>query len=116
MMFLLKNSKLVVSAFIIASLLNNQAFAQVSSTPMKCNDVIANINFSVHFKGGEALLVLKGFTYRVPYTESFVSKKGERWSVYRNREIAVSTTAPYDKYVDIATMPTDTPIAGAFCE
>ena len=114
--FLYKNYKVVISAIFVMFVLNAQAFAQVKTGLMKCNDPSKNIDFSVHFKGSEVLLVLKGFTYRVPYTESFVSKRGERWSVYENREISVATTAPYDKYVDISTMPSGTPIAGAFCE
>jgi hypothetical protein len=115
MMFSLKNRKIVVSTFLIANLFNIQAFAQVSSSPMKCNDDRKNINFSIHFKGNEVVLVLKGFTHRVPYTESSVDKRGERWSIYENREIAVGTTVPYDKYVEIVTMPTKTAIASAFC-
>jgi hypothetical protein len=115
MMFLLKNRKIVVSAFLIANLLSIQAFAQVSTTLMKCNDDIKKINFSVHFKGNQVLLDLKGFTYRVPYASSFITKRGERVSVYESREIAVRTTVPYDKYVDVATVHSEI-IAGAFCE
>jgi hypothetical protein len=116
MIFLLKNLKIVVSAFLIANLLNTQAFAQVSSNPMRCNDPERNINYSAHFKGNEVLLVLRGFTHRVPYTRSFVDPRGVRWSVYENREIAVYTTLPYNKYVGISGLPYDTPIAGTLCD
>jgi hypothetical protein len=116
MMFILKNRKIVVSVFLIACVFNNQVFAQVKTGLMKCNDIRRNINFSVHFKGSEVLLLLKGYTYRVPYARSHVSAEGERWSTYENREIAVDTTAPYDKYVSIASMPSGAHIASTYCE
>jgi hypothetical protein len=114
--FVSKNFKTVVCAVVMMCALNNQAFAQVKTGLMKCNDITRNINFSVHFKGGEVSLLLKGFTYRVPYVMSHVSAKGERWSVYENGEIRVSTTAPYDKYVSIFTNPSFDVIAATYCE
>ena len=113
--YLSENCKTLVSVFFIACVLNINVLAQVSSSPMKCTDTIKNISFSVHFKGGEVLLELKSNVYRIPYEYSFVSRTGERWSVYRNREIDVSTTLPYDKYVDVITMSSGNSIATAHC-
>jgi hypothetical protein len=111
-----KNCKIVANTFFMLCVLNTQAFAQVQTGLMKCSDPIKNINFSVHFKGGEVLLLLKGFTYRVPYIRSFVDTTGVRWSVYLNREIVVRTILPYKKIVDITAMPSDDHIVTGICE
>jgi hypothetical protein len=117
MMFLLKNLKTVVSVFLITFVLNNQVFAQVKTGMLKCNDLDEKYKFSVHFKGREVLLLLKGYTYRVPYTRSFVARTGDRVSVYENREIKLTTMSPYSfAVVDITTMPSDDHIATAICK
>ena len=98
---------------LVAGISTTQVSAQVSTNRLTCLDETNGISFNVHFQGKQVILHMKGYTYHLLYYSAFVSKKGERWSVYRNPEIEVFTTIPYDRYVAINT-PSGVPIAGSF--
>ena len=108
--------KNLFTIFCLLFLCNTKAFAQVSSNRMNCIDYASNIQFNVHFQGNFALLELKEHTYRVPYYDSHVNNEGERFSVYRNNEIRVSTTFPYDKWIRVSSISTGNTIASTYCE
>jgi hypothetical protein len=110
---LLKN---IIGIFCIAFLFNTQVVAQVSSNRMTCFDSVSNIGFNVHFQDSVVILELKGHTYRILYNNSYVSRRGERWSEYVNREIRVSTTLPYDKWVALWTVSSNENIAATYCK
>ena len=94
-----------------------KSFAQVKSPLLNCVDPLKNnFQFTVIFNGQNATVVLKGWTYNLKYNRAWVSSRGERWSEYKNQEIIVGTTFPFDKYVDLSTGGwSPRPIASAHC-
>jgi hypothetical protein len=98
---------------LVAGISTTQVFAQVSTQRLTCLDYTGRMSFEVHFQNNQVTLDLKGHTYRLPYNNAFVSKKGERWSAYANQEIWVLTTIPYDRYVTLQT-PSGVGISSSF--
>lgn len=91
------SKKLGLLLFIV--LFAGSSKAQLVTQIMWCVDEVYNISFEAHFNKNIAIVTLKGYTYKLPYTESYVGKYGVRWSVYRNRELDVS--AATEKHVQI---------------
>lgn len=93
--------RITVSAAML--LLSLNVSAQVTSSLLNCLDEGRNFPFTAKFNGQTATLTFKGWKYDLPYKGAYVSPTGERWSTYENQEIYVSTTFPFDKFVNIMT-------------
>ena len=120
-MWILKNLKMAAGVVCITCSFNTLVFAQVSSNQMECFDEKRRIGYTVHFRDNFVTLELKGSAYRLPHVNSYVSHSGVRWSVYKNSEIEVSTTIPYDRYVALymgtgSVKEIGLPIADAHCK
>jgi hypothetical protein len=98
-------------------LLSLNVSAQVTSPLLNCTPSEGyGFPFTAKFNGQNATVVFKGWTYNLRYTGAYVNPTGERVSEYKNQEIYVLTTFPFDKYVSIHTGGSSpNVIAGAFC-
>jgi hypothetical protein len=98
-------------------LLSLNVSAQVTSPQLNCVDSLKdNFQFTAKFNGQTATVSFKGWTYDLSFKGAWVSPQGERWSDYENKEIKVSTTFPFDKYVDIETARPRSTIASSHCQ
>ena len=79
-----------------------------------CNNLSVPVvlNFSNNFVSFN----MKGTNYKIPYQQGFVNKEGERFSVYYNSELRISTTYPADNYVGIVISDSMTPITSGYCK
>lgn len=90
--------------------------AQSTSKLLECGvDELNDVPFKVQLNGQSAKLHLKGYAHKLRYVSSFVSKSGDRWSVYKNAEIYFHTTHPQDNYFDVRTVSSKAVIATGNC-
>jgi hypothetical protein len=114
-MFPFNNSKIAYTFICFGLIFNSQVFAQIKSSNVSCLDEANSITYTAEFQGKTVILVLKGHTYRIPYVSSHVDSHGLRWSVYRNKEIHLASTLPYEKWVSLFTVNSKELIAFAHC-
>lgn len=112
---ILNNLKIIIGFAFIVFFSNAQVLAQVQTFSVSCLDEANNITYTADFQGKTAILVLRGHTYRIPFSSSHVDVEGLRWSVYRSKEIHLSTTLPNEKWVGIWTAHSRELIAFANC-
>ena len=85
---------------------------------LTCESITRDINFAIRPGERSLSLTMKNYTHNLPFHHAWVSKKGERWKVFANNEISVSTTYPYDNYFIVQTVRSSgmgDVIASAFC-
>lgn len=105
--------------FALLAVVTSAAHAQVSTSLLTCIPHQKGApQFSVEFGGLTARLTLKLNVFNISYIGAFVDKNGDRWSIYENKEIRVSTTIPNDMYVSIGsgTGNNYNVISGAHCK
>ncbi len=91
-----------LSIFILIYLVSALAHAQISSPPLNCtpNNPRQPV-FSVEFQRSYVSVLLKGNSYRVPFEYVYVDGDGDKWTVYQDKLLRVSTTLPSHNLVGI---------------
>jgi hypothetical protein len=94
-------------------------FSQESSAQVKVHIDCSNLQVPVDLKFSEkfAIVEMKKTIHKLPYAYGHINEKGDRYSVYQNSELRVSTTYPADSWVNIATRQSEYPksIASGIC-
>jgi hypothetical protein len=84
-----------LSVFFLMFLTSASTYAQISTPPLNCTPSMpGKPTFSVEFQRSYVNVVLKGNSYRVPFDYVYVDGDGDRWTIYQDRILRVSTTLP----------------------
>lgn len=76
-------------------LISGISHAQINTKPMNCSPTDPSRPvFSVEFQHSYVNVWLKGNAYRLPFDYAYVDGDGDKWSVYQNNLLRVSTTLP----------------------
>lgn len=107
-----------LSIFLFFYLTSAVTYAQISTPPLKCTPSISSKpTFSVEFQHFYVNVLLKGNSYRIPFDYVYVDGDGDRWTVYQDSILRVSTTLPSHNLVSIQVGKASSPqaITGGKC-
>ncbi len=78
------------------------AQAQLTTGMLKCtSNNKSDIPFQIQFTGKDAILHLRNEMYQLKFSEFLVDKEGYKWSIYKNKQLTVSTQLPNKKLTSV---------------